>query len=72
MNIEAPAEGVHGRGAAAADVAHHSLLPQALHDDAIGQDGRLHGDAARGVPEPPACFQAQDEERGLDERNERA
>ena len=34
-------------------------------DKEPGQDGRLHGDAARGVQEPSAGLQTQDEECGL-------
>merc|ERR1712013_712612 len=39
------AEGVHGRGATAADASHHKIISEALHNDASGQDGWLHGDA---------------------------
>ena len=38
------------------------ILPETVHHHAPGQDGGLHGDAHRGVQEPSAGLQAQDEE----------
>ena len=55
---EAPAEGLHGGGPAAAHVADHQVLPEALHDHAPGQDGRLHGDARGRVQKSSSGFQA--------------
>ena len=59
---QAPAQGVHGRGAAAADATDYPVLPETVHHHAPGQDGGLHGDAHRGVQEPSAGLQAQDKE----------
>lgn len=78
---QAPDAGVHGRGAPAEDAADHPLVPEAVHDAAAGQAGRLHVGGARRrarrgaragrARHPPAVLQAQDEERGVDQGAQR-
>lgn len=60
--------GVFGRSSAAATDWCYSFVPEIVHDNADGEDGSVLRDGRRHLSKCSAVFQAQDEERRVEQR----